>query len=342
MARTRGWLVLALAAAACGGGRSSSSIGTSRSDGTAGPADVPAMRALLARFAPAAERIVATYEALPTTFVLGDTTITLSHSGGFADYWPDGEVDNLVDNMATAVHEVYHAYSGTRGYALLVEDGGARGEGVEAVDVGAPMLVRYVARFPAGELDATFPADARTARYPVYVYPSEPNHGTQLDGVYGLLDEWAAYYQGARVRFDLWPWVRDVAPAHAQLVLNYVARYHEMWVPYAELKLFILHYLRHARDRRPDAYRAIVGDPGFRRAFVAVDAAYAGLLAEAGRLEPAIHAFARSRGVDAGLADGQLTVDGTPFTIRDDAYPAVLRHLASEAYRPILADLAPG
>jgi hypothetical protein len=188
-------------------------------------------------------------------------------------------------------------------------------------------------------MDATFPADARTSRYHTYVSPSQDSQSTQVDGVFGLLDEFTAYYHGARTWVDFWPWLRDQAPASEQLLVNYVARFHEMWVPYAEFKLFILHYLLHARRHQPDVYQALIANPSFRRAFAACDDGYAALLAQAAQLEPTVHGLVRSRGLDADLVAGQLTFDGSPFTIRDDAYPAVLRHLASPPYQEILAAL---
>jgi hypothetical protein len=287
--------------------------------------------------------VVTTQERLPRTFVIDGWTTTVTHSGGFADYFDDGAPKDLVDNMATAVHEVYHAYAQDMGYQLQADTRSPKGLGAQAVYVGgAPLLVLFVKTYPAREMDATYPADARTERYATYVSPSQPTQSTQQDGVFGLLDELTAYYHSARTRVDLWPWVRDEAPASEQLLVNYVARFHEMWVPYAELKLFILHYLRHARDHHPDVYRGLVGSEGFRRAFVAVDDAWAALLAEAAALEPTVHAHARRRGLDADLRGGQLTFDGRPFTIRDDAYPAVLRHLASPAYQEIEAALRAG
>lgn len=332
---------LAAAAGACGGGGGSRrTIGTTFA-GTSGiPADIPTMRALLERHSPSGHYIVSTYEALPARFVIGRTTITLSHSGGFADYFDDGAPENLVDQMGTAVHEVYHGYASVMGYQLQVDGKATEPVDAEAVYVGQqPMLVTYSPTYPAREMDATFPADARTSRYRTYVSPSQDSQSTQQDGVFGLLDELTAYYHTARTRLDLWPWVRDHAPPGEQLLVNYIARLHEMWVPYAEFKLFILHYLRHARDHHPEVYRGLVANGSFRRAFAAVDEAYAAVLATAGQLEPTVHAFARGRGLDAGLQGGQLTFDGSPFTIRDDAYPAVMRHLASAPYQQILAEL---
>lgn len=326
-------LVLALLLVACGGGRidTTGPAPDPLPQPPSGPADIPAMRALLQRYSATGHYILTTHDALPGRFVLGDTTITLSHSGGFGDYFADGAPAELVGNMGTAVHEVYHAYSSLMGYQLLVDARLPRADGVHAIYVGgAPLLVRYGPLYPAAEMDTTFPGDARSFRYPTYVSPSQPTQSTQSEGVYGLLDEWAAYYHSSRTQLDFWPWVRDEAPADARLLWSYHVGVQDVWMPHVELKMFVLHYLLHAQRFRPDVYRALLADAGFRRAFVAVDAAYAALIAEGARLEPTIQAFARSRGVDLGRG-----------VQRDAAELAALqRYLASPPYRALAAELA--
>lgn len=331
-------LVLA-ALAACG---SSSSGGLPRSL-PGGKPDIPAMRALLARLSPTGQYIVSTYERLPTRFVIGGTTTTLSHGQGFADYFDDGSPDNVADYMGTAVHEVYHAYSSVMGMQLLVDNHAPRPVDVEAVYLGrAPMLVTYSPHFPAREMDATFPPDARTRRYAIYVSPSGPNNGTQVEGVFSLLDELTAYYHESRVQLDLWPWVRDEAPASRRLLVYYAQALHKVGEPHAEFKLWILHYLLHAREHRPDVYQALLANQSFRRAFTAVDDAYYALEAETHALEPAVHAFTGSRGVYFGLYQGQLTFDGRPFEVLDPVLPAVERTLSEKRYRDMLALLRSG
>ncbi len=192
-----------------------------------------AMRALLARYSANGQYIVTTYEALPSEFDLGNgRTMKVSHSKGFDDFFDDGAPENVVDYMSTAVHEVYHAYAGTMAYQLAVDGKVEVGDGVEALYVGGePLLIAYSASYPAREMDSTFPADARTMRYATYVTESDALQSTQQYGAYGFIDEWAAYYNDARTIVDLWPGVRDESPSSERLAVNYVARFHEMWVP---------------------------------------------------------------------------------------------------------------
>ena len=321
---------------ACGGGRGSGPAPSRPS----GRADIPAMRAVLERWSSSGRYVVTSYESLPRRFVLGDTTVTIGHSSGFGDYFDDGAPENLTGYMATAVHEVYHGWSSTMALQLLVETGASARSRADAVYVGRePMLVVFGATFPAREMDADFPAEARTRRYPTYVSQSPDAQSTQQEGVIGLLEEWAAYYHSARTTFDLWGWVRDESALVEKELNDYVVQLHQVPVPHAEFKLFILHYLLHAREHRPAIYRELMANQSFKRAFVACDAAWVALLAEAETLEPTVHAFARMRGYEVDVAGGELTYHGSPFPVRDPVYPAVVARLASRPYREIEAAL---
>jgi hypothetical protein len=230
--------------------------------------------------------------------------------------------------MSTSVHEVYHAISDRLGYQLLVEAKANEPVDCEGVYDGASsLLVRYSATYPSREMDASFPADARTTRYATYVSPSSETQSTQQDGVFGLLDEWTAYLHGGRTLLDFWPWIRDEAPHTRAVYVKFRGRFHTLREPYAELKLYILHYLVHARDQRPDVYQALVANESFRRAFVAADQAWTQLIADATALEPAIVAIAPERGA------------ATTTYYGEDNYPAVLARLASEPYQSVLAEL---
>jgi hypothetical protein len=268
------------------------------------------------------------------------STFTIER-GGFTEYFTSPMPDYLVMNMGTAVHETYHLYTNAMTYQFLARDDRFAGPfGELTSDVGnGPMLIVQGENFPAREMDATFPDDARTFRYETYVSPSRESQSTQAEGVYGLLDEFTAYYHSARTSVDFWPWIRDEAPININLMVAYVVDLHESWVPYAEFKFYILHYLLHARTHHPDVYQGLIANQGFRDAFRATDEAYAALLEEAAQLEPTVHQFAQGFGVGAELRDGKLFLHGSPTDYRSTAYEAILQYLDSEPYQEMLEEL---
>lgn len=303
---------------------------------------MPGMRALLKRYSEVSANILARYESLPTRWRFGGrNAVTLTRSDRFGKYFRDRKPENLVRYMSIAVHETYHGYANLMSLQLFADTRTPYGKGGTSVQVGGePMLVTYTVTFPVRDMIPTFPAAARTKRYEVYISKTPANQSTQTVGVYGLLDEWAAYYQTALVRMNLWPWVRDESLATRQLLGDFVGGLHSSWVPYAEFKLFILHYLHHARAHRPDVYRAVMGNERFRRAFVACDEAYRALLGRVAQLEPTVHAFARSKKLDARLLDGRLMIHGRPSRVRDPAYPELVRLLGTERYRRVARELS--
>ncbi len=316
-----------LALAGCPGSRTLRDHDVRDSPGN-GKANIPAIRALLDRYSPTASWVLRTEDSVPRQFVFGRSTLTLTSSGDFASYFDDGAVENLAPYTSTAVHEMYHALSHRLGYQLQAEARVAQPVDSEGFYIsGAPQLVRYTIRYPAREMAETFPPDARAFRFPTYVSPSSAIQGTQVDGVYGLLDEWAAYFHGSRTLVDLWPWIRDEAPRSREVYVKYRGRVFEIGVPHAEFKLFILHYLWHAKTHRPDVYRAVLANESFRHAFREADDAWSALLAEAAALEPAMVAIASERGA------GNITFH------RDAAYPNLLAHIASTKYQEILVEL---
>ena len=331
-------VVVALALAACGGERKGSSLGPSA---PAGPADPAAMRALLAKYSASGHGIVSTVESLPEKVVMGNGwEVTIAPSIRFDDYLADGAPENTVRYLSTGVHEVTHAYISWVAFEMLADQGGVYGEGALAIPAdGDPTLVPLTALFPSAEIDETFPADARTFRYGEYVTPDGPL-GTQIYGIYGLLDELAAYYQDSKTTLDLWPWVRDEAPAEGRVVLNYLVLLDDLPMALHELELYILHYLVHAKEHRPEIHDAVVGNAAFREAFNAVRDGYAALAARAAELEPTVYAFAQGRGVDAERKDGTIFLDGRPLSSTDRApYDAVRAYLDAEPYASMRAAL---
>jgi hypothetical protein len=293
-----------------------------------GPWTEEELRALLERYSPTGAWIARQRAELPTEFTTpGGGKVTLSSNASLMAYVTEPGEDNLVDQLDTAVHEVNHAITTRLGYQLLA--GGDDGDGVMGVYVdGAPVLVRLTKVFPARELDATFPREARTSRYKTYIAPSDPGYGTQLEGVYSLLDELNSYYHGARTTLDLWPWVREQSPA---VIEEYLVDIERLAEPYVEFRLYILHYLEVARALHPKVFAAVVGNESFRRGYAACVDGWERLLADARARRREIDAAARARGVDARVEGDDLRVGHTLHQIATPELRASAALLAGRA-----------
>lgn len=320
--RTSHALALLLAAAACGGGVTQAPMTVK-----AGPADAAARRALLAQYSPEGEAIVATFEALPGAFQLPEGEYKVSFTGTFDGYFRESSLHMLVTHMDTGVHETTHGYVGAMAFQLCADRGVEWGEGAIAiVGDGEPWLVRLTDTFPSEEMDATFPADARGMLHGAYIVGQSPNLATQKQGIYGLLDEYSAFYQGSRTALDFWPWVQ--AQRDAKTALEYVVVVDSVVNPFHDFTLFILHWLVHARDHHPEMYEAALANADLRGAFRELHAAYGALAARAEALLPTVRAFADDLGA------GELIMP-----TRSEAARA---HLEEEVYRAMLAELTGG
>lgn len=325
-------VMLVALVSACGGSAASPVHATA----PLGFADPTTIRGLLATYDPAAHARLTTYEALPTHFELPEGPYDVSNTDLFDGYLGDGAQDRLVTVTVTAVHEMTHAYGSRMAWQLLAERQQSYGDGALAVLVDAePTLVRFTPTFPSGELDATFPDDARTHRYAEYIAGNvTPELATQSRGVYGLLDEYAASFQDARTAVAFWPWVRDVAPPDWRVVMNYAVLLDDLQRGYVDFTLYLLHYLVHARAHDAEVYDALVGNPEFRAAVVAVHDGYAALDAQVrAELVPEVHAFGRTRGVVLEARASQLLIDGHPQRADEAAAVRAARlHLDDDAY----------
>jgi hypothetical protein len=137
---------------------------------------------------------------------------------------------------------------------------------------------------------------------------------------------------------ELWPWVRDHTDDDPRVLADYAVALDDVQRSYVELRMFCLHYVRHARDHRPDVDRALRDNPARRAALIDVDDAYTRLVATAAALEPTVFAHARARGVDLARRDDALTNGGAPQ--RGDelaALRAIRGYLESAAYRDVRA-----
>jgi len=181
-----------------------------------------------------------------------------SHSGD-DDFtkWIDGDTEqDIVKSLNTVVHEMDHGFTG-RVYLKIMQEAN---QPIESGDYSSfylgnkeTRIVKHTEVYVSKEINSVFPSNLITSRYETYVYPSEPIMGSQQSGVYGLLDEWNAYYNGTKTSFDLYNYFkekRDDAKGWAEFFSDYYGTYYA----YLEFKSYILVYMIHAKQNYPELY----------------------------------------------------------------------------------------
>lgn len=215
--------------------------------------------------------------------------------------------DRLVEAANVLVHESFH---------YLVPMLAVQGD-IEALDhpgsvglVVAPDRIRFVQGqpcFPSREAAPTFPDFLRRAqRFQTYVDSTDHNMVTQQFGIYGLLNEFAAYHAGTRAGVDL---VRHLARHPSGDAAEWVTRLADAdstVVAWPEFRGYILAWLAYGKARHPQVYRRVVDSVALRTAWADVDRSYGSLCQAWYRDLPGILSDLRRAGIPVEARDGGL------------------------------------
>lgn len=235
----------------------------------------------LKTYSPNSYRLLKNYYNAPLEYCFGTITITLGPKTSFLDY-VDGDSDrDIVASLNTLVHEMCHAYTNSATYSYLQQQpdipiGFGDEYSLFYVDSSRSILVHHTPVFPTREIHAIVPEQFRTMRYETYIYPSS-EIGSQVDGIYGLLNEWYAYYHGTRTDIDLFDYYAAGAKNQPNRWLDFFAAVNGTYYAHLEFKFYSLKYLLYAQEHHPDIYREILANTNFIDAFNAVDASFAAL-----------------------------------------------------------------
>lgn len=120
----------------------------------------------------------------------------------------------------------------------------------------------------------------RIFRYKTYIGLPQKNLGSEVDGIYGLVDEMCAYYQGTKACFDLYDFYykyRCNGYKNAGEWAKYVQIGASSYFAWYEFRLFISWYLEYAKKFNREVYESCMKNTRLRLAFTLIDNQY-GLL----------------------------------------------------------------
>lgn len=302
----------------------------------AGPATPREMALdLLRRYSPTGYYIITQYGECPAKYVYGEKTDFMEFVEG------DSPVE-IAGSLNEAVHEVCHAYANSVGYWLLDRQGllGVR-QVYTAFYLGEEdtIVVRHTPVFPSREMEAYFPDEERTMRFETYIGSSEANLGTQAHGIYGLLNEYNAYYHGTKTAVDLAVFYMNEAPQTTENWFKFFAGVNGTYYAYLEFRLYILNYLRYARDKYPQTYDQILKNREFVRAFLRIDRNHAELMESYFRLKKEIASHLRGLGYEVKEDDEYLTITKGVRIYKQENELATYRFLESRLERPDLHEI---
>jgi hypothetical protein len=87
-------------------------------------------------------------------------------------------------------------------------------------------------------------------------------------GIYGLLDEYVAYYQSTKAVVELYGYYQSIAPHNNPYYLTlYLSNCQSAIYAFYEFRLFISWYLKHARLNHPEVYQSIIKNKSLKAVF---------------------------------------------------------------------------
>lgn len=188
---------------------------------------------------------------------------------------------DILGSMPTNVHETAHGYFGNNIFRYAEENRMALDwDNVNGFLYLSPTQTFFIAfpknmLFPSRELVGEIPRELRTFRFDTYVAGTT---STQGQGVIGLLDEFHAYYHGARCGFDLFRAYAEAEGSEVNGLLEWIRAIQSEMTAYYEFDFFIKEYLLRMRAVYPDDYEALRQCSSFVRAYRSVGREYSNLV----------------------------------------------------------------
>lgn len=216
----------------------------------------------------------------------GEWVVQYDEIGDWTE-WIDGDCEcNIISGLNLLVHETGHGYMGSMAFTY------ARANNI-SVDYNkryeliyhAPdqqYLVEMNNTFPSREFADQIPDFMHNmGRYDTYIsdYASE-GQSTQSTGIYGILDEWNAYYLGTRTSLRLFDYFKNRGGSKSKNIQNFIQYFSESVYAYEEFKIYLLQYLIYAKQNRPDLYLSTLNSSGFSEAYIAIDRSWMMMIAD--------------------------------------------------------------
>lgn len=194
---------------------------------------------------------------------------TVSQNGNDMLKWAlqEENIEHITDAIDTIVHESFHSYTVQRA-PMNSED----------IYIGNKQYtrVKYTHVFRSRKMGATIPKSLRTFRWETYVGRPDSNMASDVDGVYGLLNEFAAYYWGMHTQMALYPYYRDYHATPDQWG-QFITSCANDRLAYAEFKYYILNYLVYAKKYQASDYNKIIKNTKFVSTYRSIEKKFASL-----------------------------------------------------------------
>lgn len=173
-------------------------------------------------------------------------------------------LEELIPDVPTIVHEAYHHYQGTHS---SYDDAFV----LYRINDTLSFTARNFKTFPSREINNIVPAATRKRifRYDTYINTKDKYLVTQQYGLFGLLEEFIAYYHSFSTGVSIFHYYKDkYGWKDPDAWTSYLGNIGSYRYSILEFELFISWYLQCAKAKHPGTYGDISTNPGLKKLFV--------------------------------------------------------------------------
>lgn len=249
---------------------------------------------------------------LPTKYKLNGMTITTGEPTK-PEAWLSGRTaEDIRKSLNTVVHESLHNFTSYYPYQILSNEP-SHGYNFEdsysafLIEGSNIVLVKHTEAYNSNELKKDIPKALRTFRYDPYITPKR-NIGSQKQGIYGLLDEFNAYYRGTLISYNLFPAYQETARDNPSIYLDYMQNMSSIRMAYFEFKYYMLAYLNRAASNYPKQYEEFMNNQALRKAYALIHDQFQQLIEKIDQRLTNLMADLNNQGIESYIKDNYFWV----------------------------------
>ena len=242
------------------------------------------VRQVLQIYSPLHHEMLERYYKIPNKLVLPNIVMQIGRPIDYIYYIADTSRKELIlHSLPSAIHETAHNFGQRMAYYYLYEHQISYNNVEDNyfaywLDHRDLVLINQRRTFPANELAPFIDKKLQGERFALMIDSQNKAIIPQKNGVYGLLEEWYAYYHESLMAFNLRRiYEREVFMNDIRNWEDFFATYYESHTSYWELKYYLLKYLEYAENVHPEVFKKVMADAQFRKVFGLLDQQYQSL-----------------------------------------------------------------
>lgn len=137
----------------------------------------------------------------------------------------------------------------------------------------------------------------RFSRYDTYINSASVFLGTQQYGIYGLFDEYTAFYYGTRTALNLVNYYKKKLPQTANTWRWFFKTVNWHYWSYYDFKYYMMQYLIYARSKYKKIYEKIKSNKPFIQAYKAMTDKWEKLMSDYAKLKIHLYRYLKLKGI---------------------------------------------